>query len=84
MTRKREVTDDRSLASAVEKAYLAELAKLEPGTPGAELTLHSEILERAIYKADRSNGGLRFKKLSGALELEARLQRALSRRLKRS
>jgi hypothetical protein len=68
----------------VEKAYLAELAKLAPGTLGAGLTLHSEILERAIYKADPSNGGLRFKKLSGALELEARLQRALSRRLRRT
>jgi hypothetical protein len=77
------MTDDPSFTSAVERAYLAELAKLEPGSLDAELTLHAEVLERAIYKADPTNGGLRFKKLHGADELEARLHRTLSRRLKR-
>ena len=82
MTRPKGPLDDPGFASAIEKAYLVEVAKLEPGSTKAELTTHSEILEQAIYKADRRGGGLRFKRLVGTEELEARLLRALTWRLR--
>lgn len=75
------LSEDPAFISAVEKAYLAELETLDPSSVRTQLTLHSEILERAVYKADRTNGGIRFKRSSGAQELEARLLRALSRQL---
>jgi hypothetical protein len=50
-------------------------------TPDADLgAVHTDLLASAMYAADRTNGGLRFKRLPGRAELEARLLRALSAR----
>lgn len=68
--------------AAIERAYLAELARMNLRPDAVESILHRECLDQAIYEADRTNGGLRFKKLDGAVELEARLLRALSNRLR--
>lgn len=73
---------DPAFASAVEHAYLREMAKrtLEPESDLG--TLHKELLARAVYAADRTNGGLRLKRLDERSELEARLMRALSLRVR--
>ena len=81
MSRNRAVTNDPAFVSAIERAYLRELSDL---ALGAELTMkdvHSELMDRSIYKADPTHGGLRYKKLTGSAELEARLLKALSKRL---
>jgi hypothetical protein len=76
------MNDDPAFASAIEKAYLDELSKMDIDRNLAELALHGDLMERAVYRADPTNGGLRFKRLPNADELEARLLRALSRRLR--
>lgn len=77
----REAASDPAFASAVERAYLRELARLRVGKSLNLGATHKDLLASAIYGADRSNGGLRFKRLGERSELEARLMRALSSRL---
>jgi hypothetical protein len=75
---------DPGFASAIERAYLRELKKLRLG-PDSDLGgVHKDLLASAIYAADRTNGGLRFKRLDERSELEARLMRALVRRVDQS
>ena len=74
------MTTDPGFATAVERAYLSILRELEPSTE-SEPNLHREILDRAIYSADPTHGGLRYKELADLEELEARLARALSNHL---
>lgn len=77
----REAKSDPGFASAIERAYLRELSKL---TIQDDLDLgatHKELFASALYAADRTNAGLRFKRLGEAAELEARLMRALSLRV---
>lgn len=74
--------DDPAFASAIERAYLGELSKVDIDHSLAELAVHADLMERAIFRADPTNGGLRFKELSNRDELESRLQRALSRRMR--
>jgi hypothetical protein len=74
---------DPSFASAVERAYLRELSTMRL-EPDVDLdAIHEELLARAIYAADRTNGGLRFKRLDEAAGLRARLRRVLSVRADR-
>jgi uncharacterized NAD(P)/FAD-binding protein YdhS len=83
VTRSQSTNSDPAFASAVEHAYLRELSRLAV-EPDSDLgAIHKEFLARAIYAADRTNGGLRFKKLDERSELEARLLRALSLRVSR-
>lgn len=74
--------DDPAFASAIERAYLGQLSKMDIDESLAELAVHADLMERAIFRADPTNGGLRFKELSNRDELESRLQRALSRRMR--
>lgn len=69
---------DPAFASAVERSYLRELARTTLETEDDLDAIHADLLAGAIYAADRTNGGLRFKRLDGADELDARLRRALS------
>lgn len=76
----RRSTHDPGFATALERAYLRELSKTVPG-PDADLdAVHEDLLARAIYAADRTNGGSRLKRLDGADELRVRLRHALSLR----
>ena len=75
------MTDDQAFASAIERAYLHELSDLAVGAELTKKDVHSELMDRSIYKADPTRGGLRYKKLTGSAELEARLLKALSKRL---
>ena len=77
----RTLSDDQAFASAIERAYLRELSDLAVGAQAQKKDVHSELLDRSIYKADPTHGGLRYKKLTGSVELEARLLKALSKRL---
>ena len=74
------MTPDPAFASAVERGYLAALKRRrEDGTlEGSNEKLHSELLEDALYAADRTGAGLRFARLEGSVELEERLLRALA------
>lgn len=74
------MTTDPAFVTAIERAYLSVLRELEP-TGESEPNLHREILDRAIYRADPTHGGLRYKALPDVEELEARLARALSHHL---
>lgn len=74
--------EDPAFSSAVEAAYLAALAVTKADTQESAEKLHAELLEHAIYKADPTNGGLRFKRLANGLELEHRLMRVLMDRLR--
>jgi hypothetical protein len=79
-------SSDPAFASAVERAYLRELKRLNVGPDllGPDLDLgamHKDLLARALYAADRTNGGLRFKRLDERSELEARVMRALALRV---
>ena len=79
-TKKRSKADP-AFASAVERSYLRKLSSRD-FNPSSDLgAMHKELLASAVYAADRTNGGLRFKKLDGRAELEARLMRALSLRV---
>ena len=71
---------DPAFASAIERAYLAALKRRrEEGTlEGSNEKLHKELLEDALYAADRTGAGLRFARLEGSAELEERLLRALT------
>lgn len=44
---------------------------------GSNEKVHGELLEEALYAADRSQAGLKFARLADANELEERLMRAL-------
>jgi len=69
---------DPAFARAIERAYLRELKRTKLA-PDADLgAVHADLLSTAIYAADRTNGGLRFKRLPDRAELESRLLRALS------
>jgi hypothetical protein len=72
---------DPGFATAVERAYVRELKKLKLGSDADLGAVHTDLLASAIYAADRTNGGLRFKRLNERTELEARLMRALSLRV---
>ena len=79
-------SSDPAFATAVERAYLRAMKrrKVGPDMLGPELDLgaiHKDLLAGAIYAADRTNGGLRFKRLDERLELEARVMRALALRV---
>jgi uncharacterized NAD(P)/FAD-binding protein YdhS len=69
---------DPAFASAVERAYLRELSEQQLDPSSDLAAIHRELLAGALYAADRTNGGLRFKKLAEAPELEARMRRALA------
>jgi hypothetical protein len=64
----------------VERAYLAVLKRRRDAgnLEGSNEKLHTELLEEALYAADRTGAGLRFKQLEGSAELEERLMRALT------
>jgi hypothetical protein len=69
---------DPGFAIALERAYLRHLSGTELD-PDADLeAVHEDLLARAIYDADRTNGGLRLRRLDEAGELRTRLRRALS------
>jgi hypothetical protein len=74
---------DPAFASAVERAYLRGLSRIELEADADLDVTHDELLAEAIYAADRTNGGLRFKRLDEGDELTARLRRALSRRARK-
>jgi hypothetical protein len=75
---------DPGFARAVERAYLRELSKLTL-EPDADLAaMHKQFLASAIYAADRTNGGIRFKHLADSLELQSRLMRALTKRIEQA
>lgn len=63
---------DPSLVHAIESRYLASVQARGSGRPS-----HDSTLASAIYQADPTNGGLRYKSLAPALraELETRLMR---------
>jgi uncharacterized NAD(P)/FAD-binding protein YdhS len=69
---------DPAFASAVERAYLRALRKAKIGLDSNVGQIHKDLLADALYAADRTNGGLRFKRLSNRAELESRLVRALA------
>ncbi len=69
---------DPAFARAVERAYLRSLRKMTIGIDSDVGAAHRDLLATAIYAADRTNGGLRFKRLSNRAELESRLLRALA------
>jgi hypothetical protein len=73
------VVADPAFKSAVERAYLAALKRRreEGNFDGSNEKLHAELMEEALYAADRTGAGLRFKQLEGSAELEERLMRAL-------
>jgi len=81
MGRNRAITNDPAFVSAIERAYLRQLSDLAVGTKLTKKDVHSELMDRSIYKADPTQGGLRYKKLTSSAELEARLLKALSKRL---
>ncbi len=70
---------DPVFASAVEHAYFRELERTTLEADDDLEAVHAELLAGAISAADRTNGGLRFKRLDGADELVERLLLALSR-----
>jgi hypothetical protein len=74
---------DPGFATAVERAYLRELKKRTIAADADLGAVHKEVLASALHAADRTNGGLRFKRLSERAELEARLMRALVKRFDR-
>jgi hypothetical protein len=68
-------SEDPSFVSSVERHYLAEIGRdRELVTADA----HRSRLAAAIYAADRTNGGLRFRHLDERIrtDLERRLRRA--------
>ena len=69
---------DPGFARAVERAYLRELRKARIETKSDMGAIHKELLASALYIADATNGGLRFKRLVNRAELESRLLRALA------
>lgn len=81
--RRRAGGPDPSFASAIERAYLRELQAANLGPVDDLDATHQEFLASAVYAADRTNGGLRFKKLDNSDELEGRLRRALALRVHR-
>jgi hypothetical protein len=74
------VRDDPAFKSAIERAYLAALKRRrdEGNLDGSNEKLHAELMEEALYAADRTAAGLRFARLEGSGELEERLMRALT------
>ena len=68
-------SEDRSFVSSVERHYLAELDR---DRERVSVDAHRRRLAAAIYAADRTNGGLRFRHLDERIrtELERRLVRA--------
>lgn len=68
---------DPGFATAIERAYLRDVKKRGIASDADLGAIHKELLASAIYAADRTNGGLRFKRLGERAELEARLLRAL-------
>jgi hypothetical protein len=67
---------DRSFVTAVERAYVDE-ARRRTDTGLSPLAAHRAALSAAIYAADRTNGGLRYRALDAPTrsELEERLLR---------
>jgi hypothetical protein len=67
---------DRSFVTAVERSYIDE-ARRRKHTGLSPLKAHRAALAAALYAADPTNGGLRYRALDGATrdELEARLLR---------
>lgn len=67
---------DRSFVTAVERSYIDE-ARRRTNTGLSPLKAHRAALAAAIYAADRTNGGLRYRALDASTrsELEERLLR---------
>jgi hypothetical protein len=67
---------DRSFVTAVERSYVDE-ARRRKNTGLSPLKAHRAALASAIYAADQTNGGLRYRALDAATrdELEQRLLR---------
>ena len=67
---------DPSFVTALERAYVGE-ARRRTGTGLSPLKAHRKALAAAMYAADRTNGGIRYRALDAAtrIELEARLLR---------
>jgi hypothetical protein len=67
---------DRSFVTAVERSYIDE-ARRRRDTGLSPLKAHRAALASAIYAADQTNGGLRYRALDAATrdELEQRLLR---------
>lgn len=71
---------DPGFVAAIESRYLALFR--ETGTLARSVDeVHAACLATAVYRADRSNGGLRYRSLDPAIrrELEARLLRFATR-----
>lgn len=71
--------DDPSFKRALERAYLAALKRRQEAgqLEGSNEKVHAELMEEALYAADRSQAGLKLARLEGSNELEDRLMRAL-------
>ena len=67
---------DRSFITAVERSYIDE-ARRRSNTGLTPLAAHRSALQAAIYAADRTNGGIRYRALDAVTrsELEERLLR---------
>ena len=72
---------DRAFVSAIEKRYLA-YATDRTATWSDVSVIHRAALAEAIYRADRTNGGVRYRALDPVLrrELEKRLREFVERR----
>ena len=75
---RRRARPDTGFATALERAYLRQLSRTELDADADLDAVHEDLLARAIYDADRTNGGLRLRRLEEADELRARLRRALT------
>ena len=71
---------DRAFATAIERAYLSELARLVIDPLEPILTTHQNLMDSAVVKADQTRGGLRLKGLADREGLENRLLDALRRK----
>lgn len=71
--------EDQAFKSALERAYLAALKRRKDAgeLEGSNEKVHADLMEEALYAADRSQAGLKFARLEGSNELEERLMRAL-------
>lgn len=67
---------DQAFVTAVERSYL-DAARRRRGIGLSPLDAHRAALAAALYAADRTNGGLRYRSLDAATkdELEVRLLR---------
>ena len=72
---------DRGFIRAIESRYLA-FAAPRTGAGADAAAIQRDALAEAIYRADRTNGGVRYRALDAAVrgELERRLRAFVERR----